>query len=211
MPTHVSQTRVHENKYMEDQQCLSACNPYVHSTAVVAQLRLLYSQLLRNPLEASDLTWERMKALVERGSRSSIKSRRGPRPGAPHDGPPGEAGTIKGASTLFEVYDILDDELLPQLLQQLQQQKTATLEELQLPTETAEAKDGFKPIDGATRRAALKERGKLSAAAIAADAHAGSVRNGTAVCRAAMVLLLLLGTAAVHAVWQRFDAFLVVP
>ncbi|OEH80420.1 prpf39 related protein [Cyclospora cayetanensis] len=37
------------------------------------RLRMLYFQLLRTPLEASDLSWERLKTLVEKGSRSSVK------------------------------------------------------------------------------------------------------------------------------------------
>ncbi|CDJ34479.1 PRPF39 protein, related, related [Eimeria mitis] len=97
------------------------------------RLRQLYWKLLQTPLECSDLAWERLKALVERGSSSSIRSRRGPRPGLHADAD----GLTKGASTLFDVYDLLPDELLQQLLQRLLQQKSATLQELQLPPETA--------------------------------------------------------------------------
>lgn len=118
------------------------------------RLRLLYSQLLRTPLECSDLVWERLKALVERGSSSSIKSRRGPRPGVHADGD----GSIKGASTLFDVYDLLADELLPELLQRLRQQKSSTLEELQLSPERAGAEQQPKSDDPAAARAAIKER-----------------------------------------------------
>lgn len=133
----------------------SASHTVAVAAAAAVQLRFLYSQLLRTPLECSDLVWERLKALVERGSSSSIKSRRGPRPGVHADGD----GSIKGASTLFDVYDLLADELLPELLQRLRQQKSSTLEELQLSPERAGAEQQPKSDDPAAARAAIKERG----------------------------------------------------
>ena len=118
------------------------------------QLRLLYFKLLQTPLESSDLSWERLKGLVAKGSRSSTKSRRGPRA----DGNQAD----RGAPTYVEVYDLLGDELLPQLLQQLQQQKSATLEELQLQPDIAAAEEGANtPQDATGKRAVIKARGRL--------------------------------------------------
>ncbi|KAL8445741.1 hypothetical protein Emed_005423 [Eimeria media] len=124
------------------------------------RLRLLYAALLKTPLESSDLTWDRLKSLVERGSRSSSKSRRGPRPGGASEAETAAGGgTQKGASTLVEVYDLLTDEQLPLLLQRLQQRKSATLDELQMPAEAAEA-DAGETQQGGGSRAAIKARGK---------------------------------------------------
>lgn len=137
----------------------------------VFQLRLLYSRLLKTPLESSDLCWERLKSFVEKGSRSTSKSRRGPRPGGSSDMPCGDTGGEMAAprvpSTLVEVYDMLTDEQLPLLLQRLQQQKSATLEELQLPAETPAAYDVSTQNAAATREA-TKARGKIYAGAVAA-------------------------------------------
>ncbi|CDJ45222.1 PRPF39 protein, related, related [Eimeria tenella] len=158
-----------ENPPKEGLNSLLETNRQRMQTAL-QRLRLLYSQLLRTPLESSDLGWERLKTLVERGSRSSIKSRRGPRPGLAADGGLcGDGGPIKGASTLFDVYDLLGDELLPQLLQRLQQQKSATLEELQLPAEADHPTEQPVAADPAAARAAIKERVSTLASLNAVD------------------------------------------
>ncbi|KAL8434686.1 hypothetical protein ACSSS7_003003 [Eimeria intestinalis] len=119
------------------------------------RLRLLYAALLKTPLESSDLTWDRLKSLVERGSRSSSKSRRGPRPGGPSEAETAAGGLAqKGASTLVEVYDLLTDEQLPLLLQRLQQRKSSTLDELQMPAEAA-ADAGEAQLTGVSSLASL--------------------------------------------------------
>ncbi|KAL8453592.1 hypothetical protein Emag_001811 [Eimeria magna] len=135
------------------------------------RLRLLYAALLKTPLESSDLTWDRLKSLVERGSRSSSKSRRGPRPGGASEAEAAAGGAAqKGASTLVEVYDLLTDEQLPLLLQRLQQRKSATLDELQMPAEAAAADAGVTQQAGGSR-AAIKARGKEELDATLAEAE----------------------------------------
>ncbi|XP_026189673.1 uncharacterized protein LOC34621405 [Cyclospora cayetanensis] len=160
-----------ENKCQEREapESLTDINRARMQTAL-ERLRMLYFQLLRTPLEASDLSWERLKTLVEKGSRSSIKSRRGPRLGGNSEGPFGDGGSSStkggGPSTLFDVYDLLGDELLPQLLQRLQQQKSTTLQDLQLAIDAAATAEQVSSADPAAERAAIKEKGKPSNAAI---------------------------------------------
>lgn len=76
----------------------------------------------------------------------------------------------------MEVYDLLRDEQLPLLLQRLQQQKSATLDELQLPAEAPPTEDEKATQEAAGSRAAIKARGKLTDYAAVPDcAHGRTV------------------------------------
>ncbi|KAL8425193.1 hypothetical protein Efla_004268 [Eimeria flavescens] len=185
---------------LEETGADSSGNPGVESQSLVdrnkacmqralERLRLLYAALLKTPLESSDLTWDRLKSFVEKGSRSSNKSRRGPRTGGPSDAEAaGGTGATKGASTLIEVYDLLTDEQLPLLLQRLQQQKSATLDELQMPAEAAAA-EAEAAQAASDSRAAIKARGELVSVCLLAASSVSSLASLNAVDGACWQLL----------------------